>query len=185
MKHHPQSRSSFLTRAPTDNAAQLSRRSSFTSPKSSRHEAARSSITTDVNTSEIFPGRPSSSPPERANPGLDSRGHGRPNLSSRGSTGGRRKSTQSQHGGLYAAAHRRQGEASASHPAAVAGKLGTFSGVFVPTTLNVLSILMFIRFGFILGQSGFLGMMGKSPRCHSRSVPSEGMEPCSFSTQAC
>ncbi|KAJ5681756.1 uncharacterized protein N7477_001696 [Penicillium maclennaniae] len=30
-------------------------------------------------------------------------------------------------------------------------KLGTFSGVFVPTTLNVLSILMFIRFGFILG----------------------------------
>jgi len=40
-------------------------------------------------------------------------------------------------------------------------KLGTFSGVFVPTTLNVLSILMFLRFGFILGQSGVLGMMGK------------------------
>ncbi|MCJ1400672.1 hypothetical protein MMC11_003880 [Xylographa trunciseda] len=39
-------------------------------------------------------------------------------------------------------------------------KLGTFSGVFVPTSLNVLSILMFLRFGFILGQSGFLGMMG-------------------------
>lgn len=39
-------------------------------------------------------------------------------------------------------------------------KLGTFSGVFVPTTLNVLSILMFLRFGFVLGQSGFLGMMG-------------------------
>ncbi|KAF3934122.1 hypothetical protein ABW19_dt0210240 [Dactylella cylindrospora] len=39
-------------------------------------------------------------------------------------------------------------------------KLGTFSGVFVPTTLNVLSILMFLRFGFILGQSGILGMMG-------------------------
>jgi potassium/chloride transporter 9 len=38
-------------------------------------------------------------------------------------------------------------------------KLGTFSGVFVPTTLNVLSILMFLRFGFILGQSGVLGMM--------------------------
>ena len=41
-------------------------------------------------------------------------------------------------------------------------KLGTFSGVFVPTTLNVLSILMFLRFGFILGQSGVLGMMGKN-----------------------
>ena len=40
-------------------------------------------------------------------------------------------------------------------------KLGTFSGVFVPTTLNVLSILMFIRFGFILGQSGVIGMMGE------------------------
>lgn len=39
-------------------------------------------------------------------------------------------------------------------------KLGTFSGVFVPTTLNVLSVLMFLRFGFILGQSGVVGMMG-------------------------
>lgn len=39
-------------------------------------------------------------------------------------------------------------------------KLGTFSGVFVPTSLNVLSILMFIRFGFILGQGGVVGIMG-------------------------
>lgn len=39
-------------------------------------------------------------------------------------------------------------------------KLDTYSGVFVPVTLNVLSILMFIRFGFILGQSGVLGMLG-------------------------
>ncbi|KUL86071.1 hypothetical protein ZTR_07708 [Talaromyces verruculosus] len=44
--------------------------------------------------------------------------------------------------------------------AAPSNKLGTFSGVFVPTTLNVLSILMFLRFGFVLGQSGVLGMMG-------------------------
>lgn len=42
-------------------------------------------------------------------------------------------------------------------------KLGTFSGVFVPTTLNVLSILMFLRFGFILGQSGVIGMLGNIP----------------------
>jgi len=42
-------------------------------------------------------------------------------------------------------------------------KLGTFTGVFVPTSLNVLSILMFLRFGFILGQAGVLGMMGKPP----------------------
>ena len=39
-------------------------------------------------------------------------------------------------------------------------KLDTFSGVFVPTVLNVLSILMFLRFGFLLGQLGLFGMMG-------------------------
>ncbi|KAF4625260.1 hypothetical protein G7Y89_g12909 [Cudoniella acicularis] len=39
-------------------------------------------------------------------------------------------------------------------------KLGMFSGVYVPTCLNVLSILMFLRFGFLLGQAGVLGMMG-------------------------
>ncbi|KAI9046579.1 hypothetical protein LZ554_009323 [Drepanopeziza brunnea f. sp. 'monogermtubi'] len=39
-------------------------------------------------------------------------------------------------------------------------KLGMFSGVYVPTCLNVLSILMFLRFGFILGQSGVLGILG-------------------------
>ncbi|ODQ63125.1 hypothetical protein NADFUDRAFT_84602, partial [Nadsonia fulvescens var. elongata DSM 6958] len=34
--------------------------------------------------------------------------------------------------------------------------MGTFDGVFIPTTLNVLSILMFLRFGFIIGQTGVL-----------------------------
>ncbi|KAK2877110.1 hypothetical protein FQN49_001409 [Arthroderma sp. PD_2] len=48
----------------------------------------------------------------------------------------------------------------AEDDAVEAQKLGSFSGVFVPTTLNVLSILMFLRFGFVLGQSGVLGMMG-------------------------
>lgn len=51
---------------------------------------------------------------------------------------------------------------SISKPAGGLEKLGTFSGVFVPTTLNVLSVLMFLRFGFILGQSGVVGMMGMS-----------------------
>lgn len=43
----------------------------------------------------------------------------------------------------------------------VSEKLGTFSGVFVPTSLNVLSILMFLRFGFVLGQSGVLAILGE------------------------
>jgi potassium/chloride transporter 9 len=46
-------------------------------------------------------------------------------------------------------------------PVGGTNKLGTFTGVFVPTTLNVLSILMFLRFGFILGQTGVVGMMGE------------------------
>lgn len=38
-------------------------------------------------------------------------------------------------------------------------KLATFEGVFLPTTLNVLSILMFLRFGFIVGQMGIMGAL--------------------------
>ena len=45
-------------------------------------------------------------------------------------------------------------------PVGGSSKLGTFSGVFVPTALNVLSILLFLRFGMILGQAGLLGMLG-------------------------
>ncbi|KAM7219958.1 Amino acid permease domain containing protein [Rhypophila decipiens] len=39
-------------------------------------------------------------------------------------------------------------------------KLGVVSGVYIPVCLNILSILMFLRFGLILGQVGLLGMLG-------------------------
>ena len=42
-------------------------------------------------------------------------------------------------------------------------KLGVVSGVYIPVCLNILSILMFLRFGLILGQVGLLGMLGKPP----------------------
>lgn len=40
------------------------------------------------------------------------------------------------------------------------GKLGTVSGVYIPVCLSILSILMFLRFGFILGRVGFIGIVG-------------------------
>ncbi|KAF4120813.1 solute carrier family 12 (potassium/chloride transporters), member 9 [Geosmithia morbida] len=40
------------------------------------------------------------------------------------------------------------------------GKLGTLTGVYIPVCLSILSILMFLRFGFILGRVGFLGILG-------------------------
>ncbi|KAL1868138.1 hypothetical protein VTK73DRAFT_3829 [Phialemonium thermophilum] len=39
-------------------------------------------------------------------------------------------------------------------------KLGAVSGVYIPVCLNILSILMFLRFGLILGQVGLLGILG-------------------------
>ncbi|KUI71100.1 Vacuolar cation-chloride cotransporter 1 [Cytospora mali] len=39
-------------------------------------------------------------------------------------------------------------------------KLGTVSGVYIPVCLNIFSILLFLRFGMILGQIGLLGMLG-------------------------
>ncbi|KAK3377778.1 amino acid permease-domain-containing protein [Podospora didyma] len=39
-------------------------------------------------------------------------------------------------------------------------KLGVASGVYIPVCLNIVSILMFLRFGQILGQVGLLGIFG-------------------------
>ncbi|RSL76429.1 hypothetical protein CEP51_009978 [Fusarium floridanum] len=39
-------------------------------------------------------------------------------------------------------------------------KLGTVSGVYIPVFLNIISILMFLRFGTIIGSIGFMGILG-------------------------
>lgn len=52
-----------------------------------------------------------------------------------------------------------QGSPNQTHDNGKKAKLGTFEGVFLPTTLNVLSILMFLRFGFIIGQMGIMGSL--------------------------
>lgn len=35
-------------------------------------------------------------------------------------------------------------------------RLGTFGGVFTPSVLTILGVIMFMRAGFVLGQSGIL-----------------------------
>lgn len=49
-------------------------------------------------------------------------------------------------------------------------KLGLVSGVYIPVCLNILSILMFLRFGLILGQVGLLGILGTLFLCRTFST---------------
>lgn len=86
---------------------------------------------------------------------------------------GRRKH-HGKHGHERAHSRGRASGADSSKSGNASSKLGTFAGVFVPTTLNILSILMFLRFGFILGQSGVLGMMGESRETGTVSLVSRG-----------
>ncbi len=44
-------------------------------------------------------------------------------------------------------------------PATKAGRLGTFIGVFTPTTLTILGVIMYLRFGWVVGQVGLLGTL--------------------------
>jgi solute carrier family 12 (potassium/chloride transporters), member 9 len=41
-------------------------------------------------------------------------------------------------------------------------KHGALDGVYIPTVLNILSILMYLRFGLITGRIGLLGILGLS-----------------------
>ena len=44
--------------------------------------------------------------------------------------------------------------ASASSPQKGPTKFGTFGGVFTPSTLTILGVIMFLRFGQVVGEAG-------------------------------
>ena len=165
-------RSTFLTRTATDDAAQLDRRLSFIP---SAAEERRPLLQRDVPGKPYEPTRRSTHPSPRRHEmantvseyfdgsndrPTDQRSTDKWWKSSRGQLADASLTTQ-----MHNDAERKEVSStqpktgSMPRPVGGSGKLGTFSGVFVPTTLNVLSILMFLRFGFILGQSGVVGMM--------------------------
>ena len=41
-----------------------------------------------------------------------------------------------------------------SHPTVRRGTLGTFAGVFTPSILTILGIILFLRMGFVVGNAG-------------------------------
>ena len=167
------SRSTFLARTATDDAAQLDRGCSVPIP---------SSVQVDRSQSPSGANKPYQPQTDalKPRPRVQARSHKTLNsltdeqtspLLRRRSSSGRGKVTsgygslsrqQSAQGGIQDQESKVMLARPGALPRPVGGhsKLGTFSGVFVPTSLNVLSILMFIRFGFILGQSGVLGIMG-------------------------
>ncbi|OCT46480.1 cation chloride cotransporter [Cladophialophora carrionii] len=163
----------FLTRTATDEAAQLLRRSSFpATTEDHRPQSAHES-------SRHLPSRPGTAQTSEPDSALNR--HGRTSSEAYGTFDGFQDTPDASRArdpivtGLSISAHPvtvhpanetgkietsavNKGSASGP-PAGGTEKLGTISGVFVPTSLNVLSILMFIRFGFILGQSGVVGML--------------------------
>ena len=54
-----------------------------------------------------------------------------------------------------------QGEYSMMKPAeSIKNSLGTLNGVFIPCSLNIMGIILFLRFGWSVGQAGVLGTIG-------------------------
>jgi solute carrier family 12 (potassium/chloride transporters), member 9 len=163
----PHPHSNFQTKAATDEAGELDRRWSGDQPQEnqSRPSASRE------HSNPYEPATNDSTPPLREHKftkrllhisSHDSR-DGSSQLRRR-SASGRRKTQAVGEDALTIQMHneaeskKANGDPSAPKPGLgprpVGGdeKLGLFSGVYVPTCLNVLSILMFLRFGFILGR---------------------------------
>lgn len=46
------------------------------------------------------------------------------------------------------------------HESTVQQKYGTFAGVFVPTLLTILGVILFVRHGWVIGNAGLLGGLG-------------------------
>ncbi|MCJ1243884.1 hypothetical protein MMC30_001081 [Trapelia coarctata] len=161
-------RSNFLTRTATDDASRLDRRCSAApsaGEESQQNDGSNDPYEPATAQSEPLPRRHSLA--RKIFRSLDG-GAESPLLSRRSSS--TRRTGRHSYGSIAAEMHRstdaKDGRVKSitSRPGAMPrpvggkAKLGTFSGVFVPTSLNVLSILMFLRFGFILGQAGFIGM---------------------------
>ncbi|KIX00140.1 uncharacterized protein Z518_10277 [Rhinocladiella mackenziei CBS 650.93] len=171
----PRSRPTFLTRTATDDAAQLLRRSSFPASPAGQERplsAQDGSIHTTPRPPTAY-STASNVPLVQSEAAASSGVYGTfdgPRNTQDGTQPSDAAGTQSSKAGdpWTAQAHDATNKAEkpsmpkvGAFPRPIGGteKLGTFSGVFVPTSLNVLSILMFIRFGFVLGQSGVLGML--------------------------
>jgi amino acid transporter len=46
-----------------------------------------------------------------------------------------------------------------SHPSSTRNRFSTFSGVFTPSILTILGVIMFLRTGFVVGQAGILSAL--------------------------
>jgi solute carrier family 12 (potassium/chloride transporters), member 9 len=166
-------RPTFLTRTATDEAAQLLRRSSDPSAPQLSAPSEVQTTRTAITGAPVQPAAEATIPAPRpafATQIVDlltdgTADDGKPTTLSGTATPDQQSKNDSLaahlhiHGPDDAAQPQSKSEANIAQPSGPQ-KLDTLSGVFIPVSLNVLSILMFIRFGFILGQGGLIGILG-------------------------